>query len=140
MTKVVRLLWPPALGVTGGALLFGQTFGAALGLVTGLVCGLWWSVQPTAAEQADRRRFDADLLFVPMEHSVLDRPPGSQEPLLALFTAERPWLDPYHASPKIYAPMDFMGPRPAPGPRAYSSCCRLACVSSQPSCSPASFR
>ncbi len=62
-TKLIRLLVLTWLGAGVGFVLLGRAWGAGLGLTIGCVCGLWLSGQPSAAERADRRRFDADLPF-----------------------------------------------------------------------------
>jgi pilus assembly protein TadC len=63
VTKVVRMVAPSAMGAAAGIVLFGHSWGVALGLISGLALGRWWWRQPTAAERADRRRFEADLPF-----------------------------------------------------------------------------
>ena len=62
-TQFIRLFVPTSLGAGAGFVLLGRAWGTGLGFAVGLVCGLWLSRQPSAAEHADRRRFDADLPF-----------------------------------------------------------------------------
>jgi pilus assembly protein TadC len=63
VASVVRLLALTGLGAASGFVLSTNVWGAGLGLTAGFACDVWLSQQPSAAERADRWRFDADLPF-----------------------------------------------------------------------------
>jgi Flp pilus assembly protein TadB len=58
--------WCAASGLPGGmagVVVAGSWWGAPVGLAIGTACGWWLALQPTAADRAARRQFDADLPF-----------------------------------------------------------------------------
>jgi pilus assembly protein TadC len=58
--------WCVATGAPGGVaglVVAGAWWGTAVGLAIGVACGWWLAHQPSAADRAIRRQFDADLPF-----------------------------------------------------------------------------